>query len=85
MNEYQRISMDDVPRAQHLHIHRALHDLCVAISDIPAADVKVAHTGRGIDAMEQWLAMLRKVLERNYDRLDEVLASMEKPKRGEKR
>ena len=39
----------------------------------------------GIDAMEQWLAMLRKVLERNYDRLDEVLASMEKPKRGEKR
>jgi DNA-binding transcriptional ArsR family regulator len=39
----------------------------------------------GVDAMEQWLAMLRKVLERNYDRLDEVLASMEKPKRGEKR
>jgi DNA-binding transcriptional ArsR family regulator len=41
--------------------------------------------GGGIDAMEQWLAILRNVLERNYDRLDEVLASMEKPKRGEKR
>src|ERR1700752_4380261 len=39
----------------------------------------------GIDAMEQWLSILRNVLERNYDRLDEVLASMEKPKRGEKR
>jgi DNA-binding transcriptional ArsR family regulator len=39
----------------------------------------------GIEAMDQWLAMLRNALERNYDRLDEVLASMEKPKKGEKR
>jgi DNA-binding transcriptional ArsR family regulator len=41
----------------------------------------------GIDAMDQWLTMLRKALEKNYDRLDEVLASMEQPKmrRGEKR
>lgn len=39
----------------------------------------------GIEAMDQWLAMLRKALEKNYDRLDEVLASMEKPRRGEKR
>jgi DNA-binding transcriptional ArsR family regulator len=39
----------------------------------------------GIEAMDQWLAMLRKALERSYDRLDGVLASMEKPKRGEKR
>ena len=40
----------------------------------------------GIEAMDQWLAMLRKALERNYDRLDEVLASMEKhERRGEKR
>lgn len=31
----------------------------------------------GIDAMDQWLAMLRKALERSYDRLDEVLAGME--------
>src|SRR5580693_9982607 len=27
----------------------------------------------GIDAMDQWLAMLRKALEKNYDRLDAVL------------
>src|SRR5208282_5474278 len=41
----------------------------------------------GIEAMDQWLEMLRKALEQNYDRLDKVLASMEKPKikRGEKR
>jgi DNA-binding transcriptional ArsR family regulator len=41
----------------------------------------------GIEAIDQWLAMLRKALEKNYDRLDEVLASMEPPKtkKGEKR
>jgi len=39
----------------------------------------------GIEAMDQWLAMLRKALEKNYDRLDEVLAGTEKKKRGEKR
>ena len=41
----------------------------------------------GIEAMDQWLAMLRKALETNYDRLDEVLAGMEQPKkrRGDKR
>jgi DNA-binding transcriptional ArsR family regulator len=36
----------------------------------------------GIEAMDQWLAMLRKALEKNYDRLDEVLASMEQHKKG---
>src|ERR1700758_731450 len=30
----------------------------------------------GIEAMDQWLAMLRKALERSYDRLDAVLADM---------
>ena len=39
----------------------------------------------GIEAMDQWLGMLRKALEKNYDRLDEVLASMEqRKKRGAK-
>ncbi len=31
----------------------------------------------GLDAMDQWLAMLRKGLEANYDRLDGVLADMQ--------
>ena len=41
----------------------------------------------GIELMDQWLAILRQALEKNYDRLDEVLAGMERPKikRGEKR
>jgi DNA-binding transcriptional ArsR family regulator len=39
----------------------------------------------GIEAMDQWLGMLRKALEKNYDHLDEVLAGMEKHKKGEKR
>jgi DNA-binding transcriptional ArsR family regulator len=38
----------------------------------------------GIEAMDQWLAMLRKALETNYERLDEVLAGMEKHKKGKK-
>jgi DNA-binding transcriptional ArsR family regulator len=36
----------------------------------------------GIDAMDQWLAVLRKALERNYDRLDQVLAAMEAKKKS---
>jgi DNA-binding transcriptional ArsR family regulator len=39
----------------------------------------------GIEAMDQWLAMLRKALEKNYDRLDQVLACMDEEKKGEKR
>jgi hypothetical protein len=30
----------------------------------------------GIDAVEQWLGMLRGALEKNYDRLDQLLAEM---------
>jgi len=39
----------------------------------------------GIQAMEQWLSMLRKALEKNYDRLDKVLATMQQHKKGEMR
>ncbi|HEV2467742.1 MAG TPA: metalloregulator ArsR/SmtB family transcription factor [Candidatus Sulfotelmatobacter sp.] len=39
----------------------------------------------GIDAMDQWLAMLRKALERNYERLDQVLAAMGSNLKGKKR
>jgi DNA-binding transcriptional ArsR family regulator len=31
----------------------------------------------GIEAMDGWLAMLRKALEKNYERLDEVLAALQ--------
>ncbi len=36
----------------------------------------------GIEAMDQWLAMLRKALEENYGRLDHVLAAMERKEKG---
>lgn len=39
----------------------------------------------GIEAMDRWLAMLREALERNYNRLDEVLAEIEPHKKGKKR
>lgn len=39
----------------------------------------------GIEAMDQWLAMLRKALEKNYGRLDEVLAALEPTTKGKKR
>ncbi len=34
----------------------------------------------GIEAMDEWLVMLRKSLEKSYGRLDEVLAAMGNPK-----
>ena len=34
----------------------------------------------GIEALDQWLAMLRKGLEASYERLDEVLAAMNSEK-----
>jgi DNA-binding transcriptional ArsR family regulator len=37
----------------------------------------------GIDAIDQWLAMLREALEKNYDRLDAILA-MEQGKKQPK-
>lgn len=41
----------------------------------------------GLDAMDKWLAMLRKGLEKSYDRLDLVLAEMNRTdkKGGKKR
>lgn len=39
----------------------------------------------GIEALDRWISVLRKALERNYDRLDEVLAAMERGKRKETR
>ena len=38
----------------------------------------------GIEAMDEWLNLLRTALETNYDRLDEVLANMKQRNTGEK-
>jgi DNA-binding transcriptional ArsR family regulator len=39
----------------------------------------------GIAAIDKWLGMLREALAANYDRLDDVLAGMERKKRAAKR
>jgi DNA-binding transcriptional ArsR family regulator len=39
----------------------------------------------GMEAMEQWLAMLRNAFAANYDRLDGVLAGMKNQRKGKKR
>jgi DNA-binding transcriptional ArsR family regulator len=38
----------------------------------------------GLDAIDQWLAMLRKTLERNYCRLDRLLAESTPAKRKDR-
>jgi DNA-binding transcriptional ArsR family regulator len=39
---------------------------------------------KGMKAMEQWLAMMRKALAKNYDRLDDVLATLNRETKGAK-
>jgi DNA-binding transcriptional ArsR family regulator len=39
---------------------------------------------KGMEAIEQWLAVMRKSLERNYRRLDDVLVKMQRETKGEK-
>jgi DNA-binding transcriptional ArsR family regulator len=68
--------------SQHLKV---LEDAGLVVRRVDGAKRPRRLAKGGIAAMDQWLAMLRKVLERNYDRLDDVLASMEHPKKGEKR
>ena len=71
--------------SQHLKV---LEDAGLIIRRVDGAKRPRRLARAGIDAMDQWLAMLRKALEKNYDRLDEVLAGMEPQKakkRGEKR
>ena len=52
---------------------------------LPANDEKFAQAG--LNAMDEWLAMLRRALETNYARLDDVLAGMQPhaSKKGRKR
>jgi DNA-binding transcriptional ArsR family regulator len=68
--------------SQHLKV---LEDAGLVLSRVQGAKRPRRLAKGGIKAIDQWLGMLRKALERNYDRLDEVLADMEQTKGGEKR
>ncbi len=66
--------------SQHLKV---LEDAGLVTSRIDGTKRPRRLAPQGIEAMEQWLETLRKALERNYDRLDAVLAGMNSP--GKKR
>jgi DNA-binding transcriptional ArsR family regulator len=65
--------------SQHLKV---LEDAGLVIRRVEGARRPRRLAKNGIDAMDQWLAILRKALEKNYDRLDNVLAAMEAPRKG---
>lgn len=57
--------------SQHL---RVLEEAGLIVQRVDGARRPRRLAKAGIDAMDQWLAMLRKALEKNYDRLDDVLS-----------
>jgi DNA-binding transcriptional ArsR family regulator len=68
--------------SQHLKV---LEDAGLIVRRIEGAKRPRRLSREGVEAMDQWLAMLRKALEKNYNRLDQLLAEMEPHKKGEKR
>jgi len=64
--------------SQHLKV---LEDAALVVARVEGTKRPRRLAKGGIDAMDRWLAVLRKALEQNYNRLDEVLAAMENPKR----
>ena len=68
--------------SQHL---KGLEDAGLVTSRVEGTKRPRRLAKHGIDAMDQWLSMLRNALETNYERLDAVLAAMNPPrKRGGK-
>jgi DNA-binding transcriptional ArsR family regulator len=70
--------------SQHLKV---LEDAGLVVRRVDGSKRPRRLAKAGVEAMDQWLAILRKALEQNYDRLDALLVGMEqaKRKRGEKR
>ena len=67
--------------SQHLKV---LEDAGLIVRRVEGTKRPRRLANAGIAAMDQWLAMLRKALEKNYDRLDGVLAGMEMKKGGKR-
>ena len=70
--------------SQHLKV---LEDAGLVIARVDGARRPRRLVRTGIEAIDEWLDMLRKGLEKSYDRLDVVLAEMnnQTPKGGKKR
>ena len=63
--------------SQHLKV---LEDAGLVTSRVDGTKRPRRLAKHGIEAMDQWLATLRKALETNYERLDAVLAGMNQPR-----
>ena len=68
--------------SQHLKV---LEDAGLVIHRVDGAKRPRRLAKAGIEALDQWLAMLREALNKNYDRLDDVLAGMEQKKKRKTR
>lgn len=70
--------------SQHLKV---LEDAGLVVRRVDGAKRPRRLSPEGVDALDEWLAMLRKALETRYDRLDGVLATMNRraPKKGKQR
>jgi len=65
--------------SQHLKV---LQDAGLVTSRVDGTKRPRRLAKAAIEAMDEWLEMLRKALEANYDRLDTVLAGMGHPERA---
>jgi DNA-binding transcriptional ArsR family regulator len=61
--------------SQHLKV---LGDAGLIVSRVEGTRRPRRLASAGIEAMDKWLAMLRSTMEKNYDRLDEVLAGSQR-------
>jgi DNA-binding transcriptional ArsR family regulator len=68
--------------SQHLKV---LEDVGLIVRRVEGTKRPRRLAKAGLEAMDQWLAMLRTALEKNYDRLDGVLAGIDTQKKGEMR
>ena len=80
VNELTRpFEMSQPAISQHLKV---LEDAGLIVSRVDGARRPRRLSKAGIDSIDQWLGMLRKALERNYERLDGVLAEMQSNQKG---
>ncbi|HTT24899.1 MAG TPA: metalloregulator ArsR/SmtB family transcription factor [Candidatus Sulfotelmatobacter sp.] len=83
VNELARpFQMTQPAISQHLKV---LEDAGLIVSRVDGTRRPRRLAKAGIAALDQWLAMLRKALEKNYDRLDGVLAAMQSNQKGKMR
>ncbi len=77
----QPFEMSQPAISQHLKV---LEDAGLIVSRVEGNRRPRRLAKAGVEAMDQWLAMLRKALEQNYNRLDRILANLEQPATGKR-